>query len=190
MSIENPVGSEGKEPVASPEDKVSYETFKKLLDEKKSVQSKLMEMQASLDRFQAEREEAEQAKLVEQNRWKELYEAEANKRKKAEELAEGVRKAARDAKKKEAVLSTLGLKRDEFSRFVDFDAIPDTDDGFDLEAAKSYVEEFKKNYPELVKEVKQVPPTSTAPASSTSIKGYNIKDPNSIMEAFKASRRV
>jgi hypothetical protein len=185
--IAAPVEQKDSEPVVQSEDKVAYATFKKVLDEKKATQNKLTELQAQLDKFNSEREEQENARLAEQNRWKELYEKEVTKARRAEELAEGVKRQVREQKKKEALMAEIGLKREEFVKFVDFDTIPDADDGFDVDALKAYAMEFKKNFPELVREVKAPPPTGAAPSVVGSPSNYDLKNPKEVLEAYKRS---
>jgi hypothetical protein len=189
--LQNPVDSVAQEPVAQPssEDKVAYGTFKKLLDEKKAMQSQFNEMKAEFDRIKAERESAEQQKMIEQNRFKELYEVEQSKAKKAMELLEGHKRDMQENEKKKAVLSKLGLKREEFAKFVEMDRVTMVDDRVDEASLDAYVSEFKTKFPELVVEQKTPPPTSPAPSVNGKVISYDPKNPASVMEAFKRSQK-
>jgi hypothetical protein len=182
MSNEQPVVQVDAS-VEDKQDMVKYETFQKVLSEKKNYQAQFNEMKASLDQLMAEKEAAEQQKLIERNEFKALYEREAASRKRAEELLEGVKKNAEDTEKRKAVLTELGLKREEFLSFVDLNAIPLVDGRVDEAALKSYAADFKAKFPELVVEHKAPPPTGRAPAVNGSPAAYDTKDPKAIMEA-------
>jgi len=190
-NTQDPVGQVDQEPVAqsASEDKVAYATFKKVLDEKKQMQSQFAEMKAQFDRLQADREAAEQQKLIEQNNFKALYEAEASKAKKAMEMLEGHKRDLAEKEKKKAVLSKLGLKRDEFAKFVDLDAIQGTDGQVDPTSLEAYVQDFRSKFPELVVESKTPPPTSPAPSVKGNVASYDKKNPAAILEEFKKQHR-
>ena len=101
------------------------------------------------------------------------------------ELLEGHKRDAQENEKKKAVLSKLGLKRDEFARFVELDRVAMNDSGIDEASLDAYVSEFKTKFPELVVEQKTPPPTSHAPSSAGVVKAYDAKDPASIMAEIK-----
>jgi len=171
--VDSPVGSQ---------DTVSHESFKKVLAEKKAMQAKLAE-------YQAEHEAREQAALVEQKKFEDLWKAEESKRKKAEELIEGIRLEKQNDTKRKAVLAEFGLKREEFLKFVDLDSIPlDSEGNLDLNSVKQQAAEFKAKFPELVVEHKAPPPTSTAPASFGTVK-VDLKDPKALLDVFKQTRK-
>jgi len=169
-------------PVES-QDVVSHESYKKVLAEKKAMQVKLAE-------FQAAQEAREQATLVEQKRYEDLWKSEESKRKKAEELIEGIKQEKVNESKRKAALTEFGLKREEFLKFIDIDAIPvDSEGNIDSNAVKAMASEFKVNFPELVVEHKAPPPTNQAPSSITGAVVIDPKDPKALMDFFKQTRK-
>jgi hypothetical protein len=173
---------EGAEAPVGTQDVVSHESFKKVLAEKKAMQAKLAE-------FEAAQEAATQAQMAEQKRFEELWKVEESRRVKAEELIEGIKKEKIRDKKRSAALTELGLKREEFLKFVDLDAIPVDDEGnVDSNAVKSFAADFRVKYPELVVEHKAPPPTNVAPSKQSGVVTVNPKDPKALLEIFKQTR--
>lgn len=185
---QEPVAQDVQEPVAQ-DDKVSYATFKKLLDEKKTLAAQFNEMKAQMDSFKASQEEAALAKMAEAGEYQKLYEAEKAKATKAVELLEAHRREVQETEKKKAVLSKLGLKREEYAGFVDMDKVQMADGKVDEASLDAFVAEFKAQFPEFVVEQKAPPPTGNAPKVVGRPAAYDPKDPKAILEVFKNSRK-
>lgn len=140
---------------------VEYDTYKRVLDQRKADQAKARELQAELDRIKAEREEAEAAKLAEQKRFEELY---ASEKKKAEELASKIKHVETQTaleKKRSALKTALGgVRKDEYLSFADLDSIVILESGVpDPETVKAAANKFREAHPELVasKETARLP---------------------------------
>jgi len=72
---QEPVASESQEPVnESKTDSVKYDTYRKVLGEKKSLQSKFELAQKELEDFRAKQKQLEEQELQENNKWKEYAE--------------------------------------------------------------------------------------------------------------------
>ena len=145
---------------------------RKLLDEKKKVEKEAAELRAQLDELQAERKAAEEAKLVEQNRFKELAEQrEKDLQKKEQEIKKRdeileAQKAERAAERKRAeVFEQLGakFKKPQYEKFLDIDDVPD-----DAEERKNWLAQFKSDNAELLVMPNTTPPPGTAPRSGSS----------------------
>lgn len=152
---------------------VPRSAHRKLLDEKKKSERETAELRARLDELEAERKSAEEAKLIEQNRFKELAdqrEKELHKRdqeiKKRDEILEA-QKAERAAERKRAeVLEQLGakFKKPQYEKFLDIDEVPD-----DAEERKNWISKFKSDNADLLVIANTTPPPGTAPRSGGSV---------------------
>ena len=153
--------TENNEPMVKEKELVEYETYKRVLDQRKADQSKARELQAELDLIKAERENAEAAKLAEQKRFEELY---ASERKKSEDLTSRIKQAETQAateKKRAAIKSSLGgVRKDEYLSFADLDSIVILENGqLDTDTVKAAANKFREAHPELVasKETSRLP---------------------------------
>jgi hypothetical protein len=161
----------GKKPVNNEPESIPYSKFRELLDEKKRLQAQYVEVRSEHDKMLSERESQEKQKLEEQKKFEELYKKADQDRKKLLDLLEVQNKKFTNEKKLGAFKEKLGgLKRDDYTRFVDLDKIQTRDDGtVDHDALDAYVNEFRVQFPELVVENKKTPPPSTAPRSAAPI---------------------
>jgi hypothetical protein len=169
-----PVGqpSESVTP-AGEKESVAYETHKRLLDEKKRVQSEL-EVLRQKDK---EREEADAKKRGDYETLLQLKEAELAK---AREEAEkerlnraGLEEAVKSAQKQVAVIDALGGQIDpKWHRFIDVDKViinPETGKIDPLSVAK-YAEELKRDWPEMLKKTSVLPAGAPQGGSQSFIK--------------------
>lgn len=154
MTIENA----GSEPVVNEGDagsepkQVSYESHRKLLDQRKADQLKLKTLQDQISAISQERETHQNSSLEEQKKFKDLWE---NERKKNAALADqfnGLTKSVSESKKRAALSRELGtVKKDEYLRFADFDSIVVGEDGeVDLDSVKDVATRFKRDHSDLL----------------------------------------
>jgi hypothetical protein len=151
---------------------VPRSAHRKLLDEKKKSDRETAELRARLDELEAERKSAEETKLVEQNRFKELAEQrEKELLKKEQEIKKrdeilAAQQSERKAERKRAeVLEQLGakFKKPQYEKFLEIDEVPD-----DAEERKNWVSQFKADNMELLVIANTTPPPGTAPRSGGS----------------------
>lgn len=145
--VEQPITpvADGNEPDPS-KDKVAYETYRKVIAEKKRFQERAEQLEAQ----NAEREKKELEAKGEYQKLLELAKADAEAAKSKLTQIESERQTA---KKASALLKALenGLP-EKFYGFLPMDEVvvdPDTGEVNQLSVAKA-AEEFRKNYPELL----------------------------------------
>lgn len=146
---------------------------RKLLDEKKKAEKELAQLRARLDELEAERKAMEEAKLAEQNRFKELAEQrekEIQKKeleiKKRDELLNAIKAEYEAERKRAEVLEQLGakFKKPQYEKFLNIDEVPD-----DPEERKNWITKFKNEHADLLVFANVTPPPGTAPLSGGSV---------------------
>ena len=134
-------------------DSVSYSSYQKLLDEKKSLQNKFRETQAELDkRLQAE-QDAENKRLEEQGEWKKRAEQLEAERDEWKNKFGDLNSNVTESRKIVSVLEMFpGNVRKEYHHLIDTDEIfVDPDSGrVDESSIKKVAEKFSKAFPELI----------------------------------------
>lgn len=142
--VENPPNPEGKDG-----DKVAYESYKKLLTEKKTIQLKL-------DKLQKETDERVKTELESQQKYKELYEAGKSESEDLKKKLQAHDERWQDALKLNAFNSALGDTRkieSKFYGFIDTTKIlidPETNKADPVSVQKE-VDRVTKEYPEIIK---------------------------------------
>jgi len=132
---------------------VAYETHRRLLGEKKTLQQKYAESEAKRAELEAEKEARTQKELEDQGKFQELLEAE--KRKNEELLAEntGMKTAQVKAIKISSFLNTLdGVVQPDYYTHIPTDEIeydPETRTVDEMSVTKA-VEQFKKTHAMLI----------------------------------------
>ena len=157
---------------------IAYSKFRELLDEKKTIQKSFMDLKVKLDEFELAKEEADKSALIEQNKFKELYEKETQKTKKALDLLQAKHAELADKKRLDAFISSCGkLKKADYTRFVDLERIAlDESGNVSEDALTEYALEFKTLYPELLETpTKQLPP-NIAPRSGNQSSATTLDD--------------
>lgn len=193
MTVENPSGNEDKKDLGeapkTPEqggDKVAYETYQKVLAERKKDQAKARELEAKLKELsefkssvEQERQKIKEQKLEEEGNWKALLEQRDNRLKEYEEKLneyksknQSYEKNINDMIKLSAFDRALGgkLKKDEYYSFVDTDKIvinPETNQ-VDMDSLKNYANEFQNEHKELIDYKRSKLPTD-APSGSAKL---------------------
>ncbi len=156
MTTPNTGSAKGSENAGSDDNEepqtVSLESHNKLLAQRKADRDRARDLQAQLDTFKAAQEEAERARLAEQNQFKTIAE---NEKKRADTLAAQVTEMTTsriNATKRAAVKEALGgVHKDDYLKFADLSQVQMNDDGsIDPESVKAVASKFRESYPELV----------------------------------------
>lgn len=139
-------GKKSDDPSTKKDDTVSYESHKKLLDEKKNLAKRLEE-------FEKKAKDEKDAELKAKEQFKELYEA---TKKEAEELATKLKDNEReknDYRKLNAFIKSVdGDVPQQYWGLIDLDKIALDDSGkVDEASVKKAVKDFEKSFPEVVK---------------------------------------
>ena len=151
--LENLNVSEKQEDLkASEEDKVAYNTYKKLLNEKKQQQQKLEELLSWRKEIELQKEEEEEKKLKEQQKWQEIADKKEKELKKLQEQMSFEKKKQQNKIKEEAFKDALGANlKKAYMLHVDLDAIDLSEDGqIDEYTLENVVDKFKEEFPELL----------------------------------------
>ena len=134
-------------------DTVKYETYKKVLSEKKRRDDEVKELRETLEKREAEDKAKAESELEQQNKYKELLDLRTSELEKAKAEANHMRESRQQAMKLDSFLESLDSKLPkQYWGLVDLEAIklnPDThevDDG----SVASAVEIFRKSYPEVL----------------------------------------
>jgi len=156
---------------APQDDSVSYDSYQKLLRQRKADKAKALEMQAQLESLLEEKKARETEELKQQNKYEELYKAtlQENEAMKAERKAQ--EKALVDEHKRRELDKELGgLSKSDYFRFANLDNILIADDGtVDLNSVKIEANRFRKEYPELIRPSRNVNINSQAPSNDGKI---------------------
>lgn len=148
---------------------VDYDTYSRLLKQRKADQARLNELNAEFNKLKAEREAELEAKMKEEQKWKELAE---RREKEAKELRTGWESDKQrfiNTHKLNAFKEAIGgLKKPEYAKFINPDLIEIDEEGnIDEESVKRYAQEFRKDYPDLIKEVTSPKLPNRAPTAHT-----------------------
>lgn len=160
----NPSGDTTSSVSSSSTDTVNYQTYQKLLSEKKKLQEEH-------ERLKNEAETRRQQELKEQEKFKELYEQTAEENKKLSEKVEAHTQRWQNAVKLSAFTDALGDKRidSKYSGFIDTTNIlinPETNE-VDQVSVQKEVQRVINEYPEIVKSTA----TGNLPNESPNSKG-------------------
>lgn len=140
---------EGQDPKT---DTVKYETYQKVLNEKKKRDEELRLAREALSKHENERKELEEKALREKEDFKKLFESRDLELKAEKEKREEMELRINNGRKYSAFCETIGMRIEEkFSPLLELEKITiDPTTGKPDEATvKAYADEFKKNYPVL-----------------------------------------
>lgn len=101
------------DPAPSKKDHVAYDSYRKVVGQNKRLSERASAAEAELERIRAEQQTAEEQKLAEQNRWKELHEAKVKELEAAKLQLNSTNKMIEEARKLKA-LNALAPIRPEF----------------------------------------------------------------------------
>lgn len=178
MSSEEATAPEGQtaEPeVQQNEKSVSYETHRKLLGEKKSIQERYQQAASKASELEALIKSQETKALEEQNQYKQLYEQLKTENTGLKGAIEERDKTLEEALKIDAFTKALGNRKipSKYMGFIGVDNIvidPETSRVDELSAQKE-VERILAEYPEIIRgavDAKPVPAQAPQPAASSS----------------------
>ena len=156
---------------APKEETVSYDSYQKVLNQRKADQKKARQFEEELRALREQLKAQENAKLEEKQEYKKLYEAQ-----KAELDAIKSAQAEKDRimvekEKQSALVKELGgLKRDEYIRFADLKAIVIDDTGeIDMNSVRMEANRFRQSYGDLIKTETPVRVNSQAPSGTSPV---------------------
>lgn len=151
-------------------DVVSYETHRRLLDEKKREQQARKELEARLQAFENEKRTQEEEKLRQQGEYQKLLQLKEEKLKAYEQKFESIESRLQTATKINAFIKAAGTDLEEkwlgLINPKDIQIRPD-DGEVDMLSVQNAVETFKKTWPEAFKQK-----GATIPAEMPNGKGY------------------
>jgi len=149
-------------------DTVKYESYRKVVGQNKRIADENATLREQLEKIEADRKAASEAKLVEQNEWKTLAEQRAEEAKAAREEANQLKSQQVNARKLDAVLKKANVKR-KFWNMVDLDAVilnPETGDVEDSTILKE-VERLSREFPEVLESANGPKLDNSAPIPNT-----------------------
>lgn len=152
------------------QDKVSYETHRRLLDEKKREQAARKQLEAELEMFRAKEKQIEEEKLKQTGEYQKLLQLREEENKKLKSELDSFENRFKRAAKMNAFIKAAGTELDDkWLQLVDVDSIavrPD-DNEIDMMSLQSSVETFRKTWPEAFK-----PKGSPIPADMPNGQGH------------------
>lgn len=111
-------------PTETQKDKVSYDSYKKLLNQHKEAQKKLQDFQKQFEDVQTKLKVKEDEELKEQNKWREMWERSKEENKKLQDNLNYSQKRFENAIKQRAFIDQLGFQiKDKYLSFVDLENI-------------------------------------------------------------------
>jgi hypothetical protein len=144
------------------EDKVAYDTYRRVLSEKKKLQEKY----EALEKEQKAKKEKE---MQEQNQYKEMFEARNKELDEYKNKYETLQNQFVIGRKYKAFFSQLNANIDEkyWDKIDDSKIVldPETNEP-DMFSVKKYVEEFTKTYPEIIRPASSAKVPNNAPQKS------------------------
>lgn len=166
---------------------VSYDSFKKLLGEKKAVAEKARAAEQKAAELEARIAAQEEQKAIQNKEFEKLYQAEKAQRARAEERAQAeAAKHSSFVKKQLFIQAVGGLRKPEYLNFVDLDRVEIAENGEPVaESLQAYVAEFQSKFPELVKEKQS---KAGLPASAPSNKGVPLSEDKEFIAAIMKRR--
>ena len=131
---------------------VAYDTYQKVLDQRKADRARARELEAELATVKAKQAEADEKALADQKKFEELYTKEKGERAKLQETVQSMTQRQVENAKREAIKAALGgVRKDDYAKFFDLSAVQLNEDGsVDPESVKVAANKFRESYPELV----------------------------------------
>lgn len=168
-NTEKTVKNSDNDPKVDPKDEkkddiIAYEKYRQLLDETKKEREERKKLEEKIKSFEEE-------KMKEKEQWKELSIKREQELKELRDAADRERQAFIESRKAQAFINAVGgLKHEKYMNLVDTSRIEYKDGSVDEKSLLSYVDEFKRECPELLK-VKSVGNTlpNDAPKSHTTL---------------------
>ena len=146
------------DPKPDEKDKVAYDTYRKVVSEKKKMQERFNEMEAKLNSFETQRQEGEESKLKANEEYKKLLDLRDEELKNAKAKSLDLENRFSNAHKLNAFREKLPAKiaKSEYYSFVDLESIAiDPDSGeVDSTSVNSVVEKFVNEHSHLLERSK------------------------------------
>jgi hypothetical protein len=139
----NPVDSEQKQDV------VKYDTYQKVLNEKKKRDEELRKANEQISAFEQERKNIQEQSLREKEDFKKLFESRDGELKQTQTQLSQLQESINNSKKMSSFLGLLGESLEQpYWNLVDLDkiAIDPTTGKPDEQVSKQYAEEFRKTH--------------------------------------------
>lgn len=172
---------EGKEETTEEkkEDMVKYESFAKLLKEKKNLASKFNDVQAQLNEIKAEKESEEKKNLEESGKFKELYDAAEKEKEELRKLLDNQSAKLRADRVLNAVKGHVKLVHEDLYTFIDTSAIEFDEDGHPTkESVEMEANRLRAKYPTVSDE-------DASRINKNPTKDQEIKGDKAILEKMK-----
>lgn len=139
--------------VTTQKDSVQYETYRKVLSEKKRQAELNTQLQAKLSELENAEKERQETQLKEQNQWQELAKLKEQEAEQARQEAMALRSQQQDARKLDAVLNALpGQVPRDYWGLIDLEKVIVNPDTGDIEATsvKSLADEFIQRHKRVI----------------------------------------
>ncbi len=160
---ENSSSADNSSSNSSTENRVAYETHRRLLDEKKKLQEKY-------EVLAAEKAQREHKELEDKGEYQKIIEIERQQKAAAESKLAELQDTFLRGKKVKAFLSALGTGLDEkYYGFIDLEQIavdPESKE-INMTSVASVAESFKKSYPEILRPKNATNLPDAAPAGNS-----------------------
>ena len=130
-------------------DSVKYDTYKRVLNEKKARDAELREAKAVIEKYEAEKRSFEESTLREKEDWRKLFEQRESELKTTKLELDSIKTRVVDSKKLNSFLNAIEKPIEQkYWSLVELDRIVvDPNSGeIDSSTLKKYAEEFKKEY--------------------------------------------
>ena len=167
---QEPVASESQEPVnESKTDSVKYDTYRKVLGEKKSLQSKFELAQKELEDFRAKQKQLEEQELQENNKWKEYAERKEQEAQEALQRVKDYEYREVSSRKLDRILNGVGAPIDsKYWALIDVESVKyDAETGeFDETSLNSEIQRIKEQMPEIISRKKDASFDPSAPSKN------------------------
>lgn len=149
----------------SNQDVVKYETYRKVLSEKKRRDEEVRTLREKVEEFERSQKEAQEKTLEEQNKWKEIADLRTKELQETQNKLQTLTQSQREAMKLDSFLSSLGTQLPkQYWGLVNLDEIklnPETNEVDDM-SVTSAIEHFRNSYPEIL----QSRSSATTPAKA------------------------
>lgn len=155
----------------SSKDSVQYETYRKVLSEKKKRDEEILEAKRRLEEYERKEKEREDRELVEANKWQEYAKKKEEEAKTAFEKVKAYEEREIASRKLDRVLSGVGDPIDsKYWGLINIDAVSyDAESGeFDEQSLNSEIQRIKTQMPEIISRQKNANFDPSAPVKNGS----------------------
>jgi hypothetical protein len=162
-------GSEGNE---GNDKSPSYESYQKVLSEKKKERERARKLEDELNQLREQQRLQEEKRLEEENQFKELYGKTKQELEEERKRNQQMVQAHVDAKKMTSFLDAVKAEvPKQYWGLIDLDQIAMDGDQIDEYSVQKYVQDFTKNYPDIVRprENRRLPTDSPDPLSGSGL---------------------